>query len=1039
MRTFLRRSASSFGFGAIASAAAALGTPLLLGACSSSSPSPSGAPLAGQTSFISAPAGGGGAGGAEGDFAAGSSSGGASNGAATPTAGLSGAQTTPTRTVQETDLYRLEGTRLYYLNSYRGLMVFDVSNVDQPKLLGRSPIYGDPVDMVVNQGIATVVVGNWYGLTDDGKPFHGSIVRGLDATDPANIKVLGDAKLGGWVQDDRVVGNVIYAVSQDEGWEYGWGVFAGDAVSGGVAIGPYGGSGTSVIVSSVNFAGGKVTPVSSKTYSGYGGVFNVTPNAILLAHPETPPETPNTYTPPSKTDLVYLDISDPGGAIVERSTLPVDGVVGTWGADNGRWNLDFADGKTAHVVGSPDGNYSPNGSYILATADFSNPDQPVLASSLAIPGTGWVPTARFDTGRMYLSPDTSYGYSSTTTPLEVFDLTAPAAPVLAGQTTLPGSASIMIPSGGNRLFVLGQDTSPSANSSQLSLSYLDVTDPKTPVVIGTSQFGEGWASTPAAGTFKAFTVDPTRLGANDGLVVLPFSGWDSGSNAYNDGVQLIEFTPSSIATSGAAHTHGWVERGIFVNDRIVSLSDLALSVVDYSNPQSPKVTAELTLARSVIASQPNGATIAQVSSDWWDNDTTHSDVRVLPTADAEEIKDESGAIDTQVDGVDARVFTNGTLDYIVTDVQVVVPCGANGGGIAVPVGAPDSPNGVTAPAKCTGWQQEVQVVDLANGGAKLRGKIALPMDPNGYYGGWGWYGCYVYDWYNGSDVVQVNGSTLAFRRWTPSYTSSGATTSPWVDASSDLFVVDLSNPDAPGVASTVITHDPTGWWGDMKVVGTTLYTTHEEWVDYGPNVQQWTARYYADRIDLSDIKHPKVGTKINVPGVLVGGTDDGSTLYTIDYRYDGANTRNDLDVVKVQGNLAYLQSSTPIDGYVGNVIVRGTTAYATAQIYADKQVSGQPIQDFHQIDLSNPSKPLDRIASGPSGWGWLLDVQGDRAMVTSGWGSDGLDVYKLSAGAAPVYDQFIRTRGWSVNSLTRQDNQLFLSSGYWGVEAVTLQ
>ena len=57
---------------------------------------------------------------------------------------------------------------------------------------------------------------------DDGTPFHGSIVRGLDATDPTNIKVLGEAKLGGWVRDDRVVGDVIYAVSEDYGWAYGW-------------------------------------------------------------------------------------------------------------------------------------------------------------------------------------------------------------------------------------------------------------------------------------------------------------------------------------------------------------------------------------------------------------------------------------------------------------------------------------------------------------------------------------------------------------------------------------------------------------------------------------------------------------------------------------------------------------------------------------------------------------------------------------------------------------------------------------------------
>jgi hypothetical protein len=288
--------------------------------------------------------------------------------------------------VQETDLYRLEGSRLYYLNSYRGLMIFDVSNVDHPKLLGRSAIFGNPVDMIVNQGIAVVVVGDWYGTMQDGSPFHGSIVRGLDATDPGHIKVLGEAKLGGWVRDDRVVGNVLYAVSEDYGWEYSWGIgVASGGVGGGVAV-PAGivgsaSSGPNVIVSSVDFAGGQIKQVASHTYSGYGGVFSVTPNAILLAHPDVP-ASDGGYVQPTKTDLQYLDISDPGGKIVERGTLLVDGTVNTSGADNGRWSLDFADGKTAHVLGAAATATgivsSPGTSYVLATADFSNPDQPKL-------------------------------------------------------------------------------------------------------------------------------------------------------------------------------------------------------------------------------------------------------------------------------------------------------------------------------------------------------------------------------------------------------------------------------------------------------------------------------------------------------------------------------------------------------------------------------------------------------------------------------------------------------------------------------------
>jgi hypothetical protein len=787
----------------------------------------------------------------------------------------------------------------------------------------------------------------------------------------------------------------------------------------------------------VNFANGQVKAVSSQTYAGYGGVFNVTPNAIMLAHPDVPPQDGG-YVQSTRTDLQYLDISDPAGAIVPRGSVQVDGVVDSNGADEGRWSLDFADGKTAHVIGCGAGQYGCGGtdsSYVLATADFSNPDAPVVDSELSIPATGWSVTARFDSGRMYLTPDPD-AYGGANTPLEIFDLSNPAAPVLAGQTQLPGTVWLMVPSG-NQLFALGSSpqTDTQDAGSQLALNYVDVTNANSPTPIGTSLFGEGWPSTPAESTFKAFTMDATR-----GLVVLPFSGWDGTNATYHDGVQLIEFTPSSITTAGAAHTTGWVERGIFVNNRIVSLSDLALSVVDYSNPLAPAVTASLTLARSVVTAQPSGSTIAEISSDWWDNDVTHSEVRVLPITDAEENSDESKAVDTPVAGVNANVFTNGTLDYVVTNVQVPVKCTEI---VVQPTGSGLG----TAPVPCYGWQEQVQVVDLSNGGAKLRGKIALPMDPNGYEGGWGWSGFYYYDWYNGGDVVQVNGSTLAFRRWDQQYVTNGGTTT-WVDASSDLFVVDLSNPDAPGVASVVITKDPTGWWGDMRVVGSTLYTSHYEWTavaagaskDGSSPSTQPTARYYLDRIDLGDLKHPKIGSKINVPGALVGGSSaDPSILYTVDYAWDSDTARDSFDVVKVSGDLAYLQSATPLDGYVGNVIVRGTTAYMTSQIYSDKLQPNQPQQVLHQLDLSNPNAPVDRVASGPGGWGWLLDVQGDRAMVTSGWGEDGLDIYRLSDTAAPAYDQFVRTRGWSINSLARQNNQIFLSSGYWGVQAVTLQ
>ncbi|HZU84954.1 MAG TPA: beta-propeller domain-containing protein [Polyangiaceae bacterium] len=993
-------------------------------ACGGGSQQPE-ARVTGQSEFASAPPPGASGPGGGGALSAGASQGGAggaaTNGSAAPSAPSNSGTSTQPRTVQETDLYRLDGNRLYYLNSYRGLMVFDVSDVDHPKLLGRSPIFGTPVQMFVQNGIAVVVVADWYGVLDSGQPFHGSIVRGLDATDPTNIQVLGDAKLGGWIQDTRIVGDVLYAVSEDFGWVYGWGGGAGVAGGGVAAAGGVAVSGSSttnsenVIVSSVSFANGRIQQIDSRSYPGYGGVFNVTPSSIMLAHPV--PAASNGLPPPAKTALQYLDISDPAGHIVERGSIEVAGSIQGWGADNGRWNLDFADGRTAHVIGCS--LYSDCGSgYVLATADFSNPDQPVLDSELAIASTGWTAAARFDAGRMYLSPGGGYYYGGNgSTPLEVFDLSNPAAPRLAGTTQIPGSVWLMIPSG-NQLFALGQDNT--ANASQVSLKYLDVSNPAAPTLIGTSNFGDGWAWTPAADTFKAFTMD-----ANQHLVVLPFSGWSASAGQYNNGVQLIEFTPTSIATAGAAHTTGWVERGIFANGRILSLSDLALSVVDYSDPLAPTVTAQLTLARNVIAAQPSGSTIAEISSDWWGNDTSHSDVRVLPIDDAPEIFDHSQAPDVSVPGVDARVFTNGSFAYVVTAVQVMAPCPTYGV-------APSGP-----PSLCATWQEQVEVVDLSNGGARARGTIALPVDPYGWSWYWGWGGFYWNDWYSGGEIVQVGGDALAFRRWHPNYSSTGQ----YIDASSDLFVVDLSNPDAPSVASTVITDDPNGWWGNMQVVGSTLYTTHYVWPSvYTPYP---TVRYFLDAIDLADRKHPKVQASINVPGILVGGSQtDPSILYTIDYRWNGTSQHNDFDAIKIVGGVAYLQSTTTLDdGWVGSVFVRGDTAYTSTQQYVYN--ADQPAIQLHQIDLSNPTRPVDRVASGPQGWGWLVDVQGDRMLVTSGWGPfyspPGLDIYRLSPTAAPAYDQFVRTLGWSISSAARQDSRLFLSSGYWGVQTVQLQ
>jgi hypothetical protein len=1038
----------------------------------SSAGGPANGRVEGQSDFQSAPPAGQGGGG---NFGGASD---AAGGAAPSANGGKGSSTQAiptTRAVEETDIYRLEGDKLYYLNTYRGLMIFDVSNIDAPKLLGRSPVFGSPVEMTVTNGIATMILGDWYGVNDAGEPFYGSVVRAVDARDPANIKNLGDARVPGWVRDSRVVGHVLYLVSEDEGWQYGWfgnaygggGVAVGGAPSAGTAGGDVaatnaptadarraqmtpnairaqkammaksranvlsglaGGNGVAgadptakaptgprTIITSVDFGvTSKPRTVSSKEYPGYQGAFNVTANNIVLAH-DVPADPTQPYSGPSgKSKVEFLDITDPSGKIVVDASVEVNGSFSGWGTDGGRWNVDFnPDTHIGHVLtcGAGNGGWycgGQNGTMVLSTIDFTAATTPVLASELSIPSSGWSPAARFDTNRLYLSPSSDYYDNSGTTPVQIFDLTDPKAPVMAGSTSIQGSVWNFTPMGG-KIFALGNNYQSGGN---ISVQYIDATDPKKPTLLGAANFGAGWGYTPAASTFKAFLLD-----SKDNMVVLPFSGW--ANNGYQNGLQLIEFTPTSIAAKGASHTKGWVERGIVVKNRLVSLSDMALSVVDYTDHANPKTTAELTLARNVIDAHPAGSTIAQLSTDWWGYDNTKSELRVLPISDAEERTSNPNAITVNIDGTNAQIFRNGDIAYVVSQVNTQ----ANNGGT---------------------WTETVQVVDLSNGGAKLRGKLTLPTQVD-QYGYGGYYGCYWYDWWDSSDIVQVEGNALAFRRvhWTYDSNTGKST------GEQNLYVADLTNADAPALSSVQVTQQSDWWWGNVRAVGNTLYTSHYEWLQdpvwdgkTGQLITQGIVKYYLDQVDLSDRTNPKVGARINVPGFLVGASEtDSSLLYFIDYRWADTSQfpHNELSVAKISGNKAYLQSNVEISGWTGDVFVRGNTAYLSAQEYTPTGPwSGTSTVKLHQVDITDPKHPADYASAAKSGWGWLLDVEGDRAVVTSGWGS-GLDIYKLGANQAPAFDQYARTRGWWSNSLSRQDNTLFVASGYWGVQSIQLK
>jgi hypothetical protein len=349
------------------------------------------------------------------------------------------------------------------------------------------------------------------------------------------------------------------------------------------------------------------------------------------------------------------------------------------------------------------------------------------------------------------------------------------------------------------------------------------------------------------------------------------------------------------------------------------------------------------------------------------------------------------------------------------------------------------PGGRSEPQKCFGYTDAVHVIDTSSGTAKLRSTIELPLEDNSYGRGWGFWGCYWYDWWWGSDAVRV-GNKLAFRRtsyrWNP--TGMGTTLT-------KLYVVDLANPDAPAVKEGEIIADDKGWWGNMQAAGDRLYLTHYEWRDAIVDGRRtgWV-KYYLDEVNVDGA--PTVVRKVNIPGVYVGSNpDDPNEIYTADYRWNDTNysqVKSYFAVSRLEGDRARLVGYTGLDGHVGNVFVRKTAAGLRALTSIQRyqwipygpDLSNVRLAD---IDLTNPSKLVVRNSQAEKGWGWLLGVEGDRAIMTSGWGPEGVDLYKVGTGT-PTFDKFVRTRGWGASDLARQGQKLFVASSYWGVQQIDL-
>ncbi len=319
----------------------------------------------------------------------------------------------------------------------------------------------------------------------------------------------------------------------------------------------------------------------------------------------------------------------------------------------------------------------------------------------------------------------------------------------------------------------------------------------------------------------------------------------------------------------------------------------------------------------------------------------------------------------------------------------------------------------------TAW---LQGVDLTNPSAPvLRGRLAVdPSYVPNWYGGW-------YYWGFGDQAV-IAGNALAIHLeyygcW--EYCGEG-----YQAPLDQVYVIDLSNPDAPVLGNPITLPDSDWSWG-LTAVGNFAWITHYEWV---PSSNYSQVRYYLDRIDLTTPSNPQLLTKINVPGVFFSANPDGQTFYTQDVTFGPNWTAPEtwLNELQLQSNgTAMLTAATGLAGYPGSAAINNGFAYLETWNWNSNSNNAT----LDTINLNGLAVTNSQLFG--SDWAWIMASSGGKLFVQSYWYDTGIMVYDLTNPAAPTMQGSVRTEGY-VENVVVNGNTAYLPSGDYGVPMVDL-
>jgi hypothetical protein len=444
------------------------------------------------------------------------------------------------------------------------LQVVDFRDPAAPSIVGQLQVAGEPVEMYVAGSNAVVLLNGWrgyYGARGDVRPeaWEGGLVLVVDVRDPAHPVERARARVPGFIRTSRMVTgggrDALYVAAQS--WDTDeQGTWRSRTMARSFALADDGG----------------LTPAGELDLGGDVADVQATPEVLLVARNDW-------QAGDVRSRIALVDIADPEGAMTLAGEVQATGQV------RDKFDMDLYRGvlRVVSAGRGRDGNTNH-----VETFDVTNLAHPAPIDHKTF-GDG---QELFAT--VFLGNKAFFVTYFRRDPFHAFEIDDAGRITERAQFVVSGWNDVFRPAfGGDRLIGVGVNDEQGRTMAVSLYDTTDLSNPKPLAGRADVGFDQSWSE--AQWDDKAFSVIEDAVSVpgpggvtETGLVLLPFTGYDSTTQRHLSGVQIFTFSRDTITRRGVMDHGTPVRRSFLAGDALpANLSNEQLAFYDARDVDAP--------------------------------------------------------------------------------------------------------------------------------------------------------------------------------------------------------------------------------------------------------------------------------------------------------------------------------------------------------------------------------------------------------------------------------------------------------------------